>query len=99
MTEKNAMARNTNHYAHHARMDIFVWIGLIAATFSSVWLGYRPTGISAGLVMPLIIIIAWFKIRLIIMYFMEIRTVPLPFKLLFEAWGIVVAAILIFLLL
>ncbi len=42
-----------------------------------------------------IILLAAFKARLVILYFMEARHVPRPWRLLYETWNFAVAAIIV----
>jgi len=66
-----------------------VWGLLMLATGLSWWLGTHQSGSattghsSATIIMMLV---AFFKVRLVIMYFMEIRDAPLPLKLACEGW-------------
>ena len=62
-----------------------IWAVLMLATCASTW------WLSKDLVLPTvataaIIIIAAVKIRLVLMHFMELRTAPLPWRLVFEIW-------------
>ncbi len=75
-----------------------IWLLLAALTALSWWLGLdtpstaavAPRWLAAGL-----LILAFFKVRLVILYFMEIRSAPRPIRLVFEAWVIGVCASLI----
>ncbi|WP_404810245.1 cytochrome C oxidase subunit IV family protein [Zhongshania marina] len=63
----------------------------MGATAASWLLGASPVDLSSGITITgtttiILILIAFFKVRLVIMHFMEIRTAPLPLKLLCEAW-------------
>ena len=40
-------------------------------------------------------VLAFFKVRLVILYFMEIRTAPIPIRLAFEGWVAVVCVAII----
>ena len=42
-----------------------------------------------------IILIAFFKVRLILLYFMELRIAPQPWRGLFEAWMITACTLII----
>lgn len=42
-----------------------------------------------------LIVLAFFKIRLVVMYFMEIGNAPLPLKALFEVWIVAVPTVMI----
>lgn len=70
-----------------------IWLFLVVLTGVSWWMGsghvtegthdYRYT--TAGL-----LALAFFKVRLVIMHFMEVRTAPWSLRLLFESWVVVV---------
>ena len=42
-----------------------------------------------------LMVLAFFKIRLVVMYFMEIGNAPLPLKAIFEVWVVGVCAVII----
>lgn len=71
-----------------------VWMLLAALTGLSWWLG---SGQGSGEVQDFryttvgLLALAFFKVRLVILYFMEIRTAPWSLRLVFEAWVVVVA--------
>ena len=71
-----------------------IWLVLLAATALSWALGHAygvPGMRYAGVY---IIVIAFLKVRLVILEFMEIRHAPLPMRLAAEAWVITLCAIL-----
>jgi hypothetical protein len=71
------------------RSALFAWCALVALTLGSWWLGLEEqTGdprylawFASGL-----LLLAGFKIRLIGLYFMELRHAPWPLRLAFECW-------------
>lgn len=63
-----------------------VWAVLVAATLASWSLG----GGNA-----VVVAVAFVKVRLVGLYFMELRTAPLPLRGLFEGWVLVTGAVLI----
>lgn len=80
--------------------ESFIWLVLILLTGIS-WLvadGYQHETadhylyFTAGLMA-----LAFFKVRLVVMHFMEIGYAPLPLRLLFEAWVIIVPLVILFL--
>jgi len=79
-----------------------VWLLLVGLTGVSWWLG-AGQDLSAGgdfrFLMVGLMMLAFFKVRLVILYFMEILTAPLPLRLLFEIWvvGVCAAVIAIYL--
>ncbi len=81
------------------RLDVFIWVCLIIFTLLTVSLGHSIGSLTDAMVNTSILIITFIKTRLIIMHFMEVKRAPLLLRLIFEAWGIVVCAVLIVLLL
>ncbi|MCY4426732.1 MAG: cytochrome C oxidase subunit IV family protein [Halieaceae bacterium] len=76
----------------------YVWCFLAVLTGVS-WVlgdGYDP-GTAEGYryVTIALLVLAFFKTRLVIMYFMEVLNAPLPLRGIFEGWVIVVCGILI----
>ena len=75
----------------------FVWLLLFAGTAVS-WLlvpgGGIPVSPAPGIA---ILSIAFFKVRLILLYFMELRFAPQPWRSIFEIWVILVWASVVYL--
>ncbi|MEX1670947.1 cytochrome C oxidase subunit IV family protein [Zhongshania guokunii] len=68
-----------------------IWAVLALATALSWYMGG-----DASLNIPAVmLLIAFFKTRLVIMHFMEVNHAPLPLRIIGEAWGIVCCAALI----
>ena len=65
-----------------------VWLLLVAATLVSWWLveGHGP---GAHLATTIALLIAGFKARMVLRHFMELRSAPLRFGLIFDAWIVV----------
>lgn len=40
-----------------------------------------------------VVVLAFFKVRLVILYFMEIDHAPLPLRIIFEAWCVIFCAV------
>lgn len=40
------------------------------------------------------LVLAFFKVRLVIMYFMEVRADPLAFRMIFETWLLLLCGVL-----
>jgi hypothetical protein len=70
----------------------------VIATLSVWWLGHVPEQLEPKWITPLIIMIAYIKIRLVILHFMEIKTATWPLRLLLELWCFSISAILLTLL-
>jgi heme/copper-type cytochrome/quinol oxidase subunit 4 len=71
-----------------------VWFVLMALTCASTWMlskdAFAPTVATVG-----IFVIAAFKVRLVMLHFMELRTAPTFVKLAFEFWIVVSTAVIL----
>jgi hypothetical protein len=71
----------------------WVWLGLMVLTCVTTW------GLSKELFSPAVavvgIFIAALKVRYVMLDFMELRRAPVPVRVAFEAWPIVVAAMIL----
>jgi heme/copper-type cytochrome/quinol oxidase subunit 4 len=72
---------------------------LLIVTLLSYWLtvGHGGSALDEGqsLVWTLVIVLAFIKVRWVLLDFMELRSAPIGLRLLYEAWGVGVAAGLI----
>jgi heme/copper-type cytochrome/quinol oxidase subunit 4 len=68
-----------------------VWIVLMAITCVSTW-GMSKEAILPAAATTAIFLLAALKARLVLMHFMELRNAPPQWRLLFEAWVIVITA-------
>ncbi|MEX1667408.1 cytochrome C oxidase subunit IV family protein [Zhongshania guokunii] len=68
-----------------------IWAVLAMATVVSWYLG----GDAALNIPAVMLLIAFFKTRLVIMHFMELNHAPLALRIVGEAWGIVCCTALI----
>jgi len=66
-----------------------VWAVLIAATVLSWWLGDHGVR-DAGLASLLVLFVAFAKVCAVGMYFMELRDAPIPLRLVFQGWCVIV---------
>lgn len=69
--------------------ETVVWLILASMTFIAWVIGnkYGSLAPEAFKYMTLAVIaLAFFKVRLVIMYFMEIESAPLPLRIIFEVW-------------
>ena len=66
-----------------------VWLLLMAATCLTTR-GLSKDQFTASVATLSIILIAAIKVRLVLLHFMELRHAPLPWRLLLEAWVLVV---------
>ncbi len=72
-----------------------VWSLLIAATLLSWWLG-TDHGLGSNTAATLAVIaVAFFKVRCIGLYFMELRHAPIALRLVFEGYVVVVCGVVI----
>jgi len=73
-----------------ARTTTYAWIVLSAITIVSWWLapdhGHGATAVASVPITVAVIVLAFIKGRLIIQYFMEVRTAPRWLKLFTDAW-------------
>lgn len=72
---------------------------LVLVTGISFWLtvghGSETLNESQSAVWTTVIVLAFIKVRWVLLDFMELRSAPIKLRLLFEAWAIGVAAVLI----
>lgn len=69
-----------------------VWLVLMGATGLSWWLGADHGGTAAAVG---VVIVAFFKVRMIGIYYMELGRAPLPLRAVFEVYIVLVPAALI----
>lgn len=77
-----------------------VWTLLLVLTIVSGFLAdgiLSPLGLSQSATAITILVIAFFKVRLVVIHFMEIGHAVLPLKIILEAWIILTFAVLLFL--
>ena len=72
-----------------------VWVILILATLTSWWLGTDHGFSNEDLVGSLILLVAFIKVRFVGLYFMEHRHSPVPLRIVFEGWCLVVCSVVI----
>jgi Prokaryotic Cytochrome C oxidase subunit IV len=71
-----------------------VWVGLVVATLISWKIG-TDNGVHAHLATVIVLLVAFIKVRFVGIYFMEHRDSPLPLRLIFEGYCVVVCTTLI----
>lgn len=64
-----------------------IWALLVAATVGS-WTVGAGHGVA-------LLVVAFVKVRLVGLYFMELRSAPVPLRILFEGWVVVTCSLLI----
>ena len=72
----------------------WVWLGLILLTCVTTW------GLSKDIISPAVAVVGTFliaalKVRYVVLDFMELRSAPLPVRMAFEAWPVVVALVIL----
>ena len=85
-----------------ARPITWAWIALVAITIGSWWLAPAHAGGAvqpSALITAVVLLLALIKSRLIIRYFMEVRTAPRWLKLATDGWlaALFIAAFAIYL--
>lgn len=68
-----------------------IWLILMVATCATTW-WLSKDSVSAEVGTVAIVLIAAFKIRLVLLHFMELRHAPTPWRLIFEAWVLIATA-------
>jgi caa(3)-type oxidase subunit IV len=71
-----------------------IWLALIAATLITWQIGTNDSG-NPQLGTVAVLLVAFIKVRLVGLYFMELRDAPLPLRLLFESYCLIVCTALI----
>jgi uncharacterized membrane protein len=72
-----------------------VWAVLVTATVLSFTLGVEDGKGGHPLLSSIIIVIALFKVRLVGLYFMELRDAPFQLRAIFEAYCLLVCGVLL----
>jgi Prokaryotic Cytochrome C oxidase subunit IV len=70
-----------------------IWLLLVAATLTSWFVTEGETSASVG--STAVILIAAFKINLVIAHFMELKWQPIPYRIVLSGWIFLVSAIII----
>ncbi|TWS26445.1 hypothetical protein FK268_04225 [Tsukamurella sputi] len=86
----------TVHQAPLIRQPYFwVWLGLIAVTGVSYWLGSGHGMASPEAANAVILVVAFVKVRFIGIHFMDLKDAPWALRSIFEAFCVIVCAALI----
>jgi Prokaryotic Cytochrome C oxidase subunit IV len=72
-----------------------IWLLLVAATGLSWELGHGMGFSSVRLASSAVIVVAFVKVRFVILEFMEIRTAPLFMRIIAETWLVVICGALL----
>ena len=71
-----------------------VWLGLVVLTCVTTW-GLSKDAFNPAVAVVGIFLIAAMKVRYVILDFMELRNAPIPVRVAFESWPVVVAAMIL----
>jgi heme/copper-type cytochrome/quinol oxidase subunit 4 len=71
-----------------------VWLVLIAATLIS-WRVGTDQQLEAHVATTVVVLVAFIKVRFVGLYFMELRQAPLPLRMVFEGYCLVVGSFVI----
>lgn len=77
---------------------VYAWLALVGLTGLAWWLSLDLATIeqeAVQLTTTGLLVLAFFKVRLVIMHFMEVATAPLVLRLIFEAWLLIVCCVLL----
>jgi hypothetical protein len=81
------MTATTTGRLTNARLTTYVWVILSVLTLTSYWLG--PAPVASVSITVAVLTMALIKARLIIGYFMEVRTAPTWLRICTDAWLVV----------
>ena len=76
------------------RLALLVWLFLVTATLGSAWLAEHHA-FAGRLTAAFVMLVALFKGRAIMLYFMELRGAPLAWRMAFEVWGVAVTVVIV----
>jgi len=71
-----------------------IWLLLSTATVITTWV-LSKNGFDPRVATSAIVLIAAWKVRLVLLHFMELRHAPLPLRLLSEAWTALAAGVIL----
>jgi len=69
------------------QLPTFVWALLMAATITTTWV-LSKDAVTASVATAGTLALAGWKVRLVVLDFMELRHAPWPLRLAFEAWSV-----------
>jgi hypothetical protein len=71
-----------------------VWLALVVATLIS-WRVGTDNGLHPHLASTIVLLVAFLKVRFVGAYFMELRDAPLPLRLIFDGYCLIVCTVLV----
>ncbi len=72
-----------------------VWLVLVGATLASWSLGAEHWLSGPRAASLAILLVAFFKVRLVGLHFMELRSAPVGLRIAFEVWALAVCGVLV----
>ena len=76
------------------RAAVLTWAFLVVASIATGWL-IDGTSLGPAAAVPLILLIAVFKARMIVLHYMELKHAPVAWRLAFEVWVVVAASLIL----
>lgn len=76
------------------RPGFVVWLFLTAATIVTTW-ALAKDNFDVTWSTVAIMVIAAVKVRFVLLHFMELKHAPIPLRLVFEAWVVIVTAVVL----
>ena len=73
---------------------VLIWAALMVATCASTW-WLSKDAVAPTVATVAIVLIAAVKIRFVLLHFMELRDAPRAWRAVFEAWVVVVTAVIV----
>lgn len=78
--------------------ETMIWLVLAVLTVGSWYLGEQQAAhvfSNVGIVSSVMLLIGFFKVRLVGLHFMELRHAPWPLRGVFELWVVLVACVIL----
>jgi hypothetical protein len=72
-----------------------IWTGLVLATLLSWWLGTDHGTSNHQVATVGVMLVAFAKVRFVGMHFMDLRDAPIPLRLIFDAYVLIVGTAII----
>lgn len=76
------------------RAAVLTWVFLVIASLATGWL-IGGKSLSPTVAVSLILLIAVFKARMIVLHYMELKHAPLSWRLAFEGWVVIAASLIL----
>lgn len=76
------------------RAAVLTWLALIVATLATFWLA-ESHELRAPAAVTIVLLIALFKARLVVLHYMGLKHAPRAWRIAFEAWVAVVPLVIL----